>query len=128
MPRVPNNRCHRVHDLVAESLTTAPPVLGRPSLRQAHHLTATGITVGEQPPLGRTAQENGFATLLKVIFSASPDRRTKSKKELLALGTRRFGLSKRRANAIRESVIDRLGVSAWSRAGAPRRPHRRTRG
>jgi hypothetical protein len=129
MPQASKKRRRQAHGLAAESLTTAPPVLDQPSLRQTHHLTPASLTVGKSPPRGRTVQEEEFANFLIGRISASPNRRTISKEEILSVATRRFGVSERRAKALRENVIDYLDASAWSKAGAPPgRLHRRTRG
>jgi hypothetical protein len=91
------------------------------SLGPVHNLDAVSLTVGALPPFGRTPAEIGYEKKLIETISASPDRRTKSKQELVELGMTKFGLSKRRAVRLREQVIDRLGARAWSRAGARRR-------
>jgi hypothetical protein len=129
MPQASKKRRRQAHGLAEESLTTASPALDQPSLRQTHHLTADSLTAGKSPPPGRTAQEKEFANFLIGTISASPSRRSISKEEILSVATRRFGLSERRAKALREDVIDYLDASAWSKAGAPPgRSHRRTRG
>jgi hypothetical protein len=87
------------------------------SLEPVHNLDAVNLTAGALPPLGRTPAEIGYENKLMEIVSASPDRRTKSKRELIEIGTTVFGLSQRRAAALREQVIDRLGASAWSDPG-----------
>ena len=73
------------------------------------------------PRLGRTAQENEFADWLIETISASLNQRTMPKKEMISRGTRQFGLSERRAKALREEVIDHLNAEAWLSAGAPQR-------
>jgi hypothetical protein len=120
MPRSRKTRHHRVSDLAAGSLVARSPVIGQPALGQVHSLSAVDLSIGELPLFGQTPEEIGFEKRLIKIISGSPDRRTKSKQELVELGTSRFGLSQRRANALRERVIDKLGVKAWSKAGAPR--------
>jgi hypothetical protein len=127
MPQASKTRRCQTHGLAAESLTTAPAVLDQPSMRQTHHVAATSLTVGKSPPRGRTAQEKEFLNFLIGTISASPNRRTISKEKILSVATRRFDLSERRAKALREDVIDYLDASAWSKAGAPGRSHRRTR-
>jgi hypothetical protein len=102
------------------SLTTAPPAIGQPAPGQLIDISAC-LNIGGPPPLGRTPQEIDFTKLVIEIISGSPDRRTLSKQELVKLGMTRFGLSKRRAIALREQAIDWCGARAWSRAGAPRR-------
>ena len=129
MPQASKKRRRQAHGHPAESPTAAPRVLDQPSLRQTDHLTAVSLMVGKSPPPGRTAQEKEFANFLIGIISGSPNRRTISKEEILSVATARFGLSERRAKALREDVIDYLDASAWSKAGAPPgRLHRRTRG
>ena len=129
MPQASKKRRRQAHGHPAESPTAAPRVLDQPSLRQTDHLTAVSLMVGKSPPPGRTAQEKEFANFLIGIISGSPNRRTISKEEILSVATARFGLSERRAKALREYVIDYLDASAWSKAGAPPgRLHRRTRG
>ena len=85
------------------------------------HLDAVNLTAGALPPFGRTPLEIAYEKKLIETIAASLNRRTKSKQELVELGMRIFGLSKRRAIAIRERVIDVLDAKAWSRAGARRR-------
>jgi hypothetical protein len=87
------------------------------SLGPVHNLDAVSLTAGALPPLGRTPAEIGYENKLMETISASPDRRTKSKPELIEIGTTMFRLSKRRASTLREQVIDRLGASAWSDPG-----------
>jgi hypothetical protein len=113
-------RHRRVNDLAAKSVATGSPAIGEPAFGQLHSLTAVDLAVGEAPPCGETLQEVGFEKILIKIIAASPDRRTKSKHELLELGTTQFGLSRRRAKALRECVIRKLGARAWSKAGARR--------
>jgi hypothetical protein len=96
--------------------------IGQPAPGRVQYISAR-LNIGGPPPFGRTPEEIGFTTVLFEIISASPDRRTKSKLELVELGMTRFGLSKRRAIALREQAIDRCGARAWSRPGA-RRHHR----
>ena len=93
----------------------------QPAPGQVHHISAR-FNIGGPPSVGRTPEEIGFTRLLIEIICASPDRRTKPKQELVELGMTRFGLSKRRAIALRERAIDVSGARAWSRAGAPRHP------
>jgi hypothetical protein len=85
------------------------------------HLDAVNLTAGALPPFGRTPAEIGYEKKLIETIAASPHRRTNSKQELVELGMTIFGLSKRRAIALRERVIDVLDARAWSRAGARRR-------
>ena len=120
MPRSRKMRHHRVSDLAADSLASGSPAIGQPAFGQLQSLSAVGLSIGELPLFGQTPEEIGFEKRLIKIISGSPDRRTKSKPELVELGTSGFGLSQRRANALRERVIDKLGAKAWSRAGAPR--------
>jgi hypothetical protein len=96
---------------------TRPPV-GGPGL--LYSLTAADLIVGGSRSLGRTAEEIAYVDKLRVIISASPDRPTRSKPELVQIGTTSFHLSKRRAGALREQLIYELGATAWSTAG--RRP------
>jgi hypothetical protein len=112
----------QTHHLVAQSLITVSPATGQPAFGQSHNLSAVDLRTGAVPPFGRTPEEIGFTRLLIEIISASPDRRTKSKQELVELGMTVFGLSKRRAIALREQAIDWSDARAWSTAGAPRRP------
>ena len=120
MRRSRQARHNRFSDLAAKSVATGSPAAGEPALGQSHSLTAVDLAVGEAPPCGQTAQEIGFEKILIKIIAVSPDRRTKSKQELLELGTSQFGLSRRRAKALRECVIRKLGARAWSKAGARR--------
>jgi hypothetical protein len=110
---------HRVSDLAADSLASGSPAIDQPAFGQLHSLSAVGLSIGEPPLFGQTPEEIGFEKLLIKIISGSPDRRTKSKQELVELGRTEFGLSERRATALRESVIKRLRAKAWSNAGAP---------
>jgi hypothetical protein len=112
-------RHHRASDLAGDSLASGSPAIGQPAFRQVESLSAVGLSIGELPPIGRTPEEIGFEERLIKIISGSPDRRTKSKQELVELGKTEFGLSQRRATALRESVIMRLRAKAWSNAGAP---------
>jgi hypothetical protein len=114
-------RFAQTYHLVAQSLITGSPAIGQPALGQVHNLDADGLTALALPPFGRTPEEIGFIKLLIENISASPNRRTKSKRELVERGMTMFGLSKRRAIALRERVIDWLDARAWSRAGARRR-------
>jgi hypothetical protein len=129
MPQASKKRRRQVRHLAAESRTTASVNMGQPLLRQVHHVSAVSLRAGNPPPLGQTAPENAFAGWLIETISASPDQRTMSKKEVVSRGTRQFGLSERRAKAVREKVIDHLNARAWSKAGAPPGgSHRRRRG
>jgi hypothetical protein len=101
----------------ASSLTDA--------LQQPHALIAASLVIGFKP-FGRTRQEIGFGEWLIGAISRSPNRRSQSRDELMLIGTTQFGLSKRRANALREFVVIQLGASAWSEAGAPRGRRRQT--
>ncbi|WP_291573968.1 hypothetical protein [Bradyrhizobium sp.] len=117
-------RHNRVSDLAADSLASGSPAIGQPAFGQLQRLSAVGL---EPPLFGRTPEEIGFEKRLIEIISGSPDRRTKSKQELVELGRTEFGLSERRAMALRESVIMRLRAKAWCNAGAPKgRQSRRT--
>jgi hypothetical protein len=107
------------HHLVPHSLTTGSSALGQPAIGQLHKLESVDLT-GLTVRAGRTPEEMGFTGLLMEIISASLDRRTSSKQELIELGMTKFGLSKRRASGLRESVIDLLDATAWSRAGRNR--------
>ena len=128
MPQALKKRRRQVRHLAAESRMTASANMGQPLLQQVL-ASAVSLGAGNLPSLGHTAPENAFADWLIETISASPNRRTISKEEILSVATRRFGLSEKRAKALREKVIDRLGASAWSKAGAPLgRSHRRTRG
>ena len=109
------------HHLVPQSLTTSSSALGTSALGQVHNLDPVGLIVRAVAPFGRNPAEIGFTGLLIEIISASLDWAAKSKSELVQLGMSRFSLSKRRAIALREQVVDRLGARAWSRAGARRR-------
>jgi hypothetical protein len=93
--------------------------IGQPAPGRVHHIAAR-FDIGAPPPVGRTPAEIAFSTFLTETIAASPDRRTKSKQELVELGRTGFGLSKRRAIALRERAIDRSDAPAWSSAGAPR--------
>jgi hypothetical protein len=95
----------------------------------ALHYIRACLTIGTLPPFGQTPEEIGFENSLTQIISASPDRRTKSKSELVELG-KTFNLGDRKAKILRELVIHKLGArAAWSKGGAPLgRSHRRTRG
>jgi hypothetical protein len=127
IPQASKKRSRQVRALVPESLITAAANLGQPMLRQVHLLSAVSLEIGKPPRLGRTPQENEFADWLIETISAALNRRTMSKKEMISRGTRQFGLSERRAEALREKVIDQLNAKAWSSAGAPRGERRRTR-
>jgi hypothetical protein len=107
--------------LAAQSLAAAAAAIGPPAFEQGHNLGAVGIAAGVPTPFGRTPAEVGFENKLNEIISASPDRPTKSKSELIKIGMTEFGLSRRRAGALREQVIARLGAFAWKAAGRPRR-------
>jgi hypothetical protein len=102
--------------LVAQSLMTVSPAIGQPALGQLHNISAC-LAIGRLPPSGRTPEETGFIKLLIEIISASLDRRTRSKQELVGIGKTRFRLSMKRASALRERVIDWLGATAWSDPG-----------
>jgi hypothetical protein len=129
MPQASKKRRRQVRHLAAESRMTASVNMGQPLLRQVLHVSDVSLRAGNPPPLGHTALENAFADWLVETISASPNRRTMSKKEVVSRGTRQFGLSERRAKALREKVIDYLDARAWSKAGAPPgRLHRRSRG
>jgi hypothetical protein len=93
----------------------------QPAFEHVHQLSAVGIAAGVPTPFGRTPAEVGFEKKLSEIISASFDRPTKTRSELIATGMADFGLSRRRAGALREKVIDRLGAIAWKTAGRPRR-------
>jgi hypothetical protein len=105
-----------------------PPAIGQPALGKVHYISAS-LNIGTLPPLGRTPEEVGFENALTQIISESPNRRTKSIRQLVELG-RTFGLGDRRAKILRELVIHKLGARAvWSKGGAPLgRSHRRIRG
>jgi hypothetical protein len=107
--------------LATQSLATGSAAIGQPAFEPVHNLGAVGIAAGVPTPFGRNPAEVGFATKLNKIISASPDRRTKSKSELIKIGMTEFGLSRRRADALREQVIARLGASAWKASGRPRK-------
>jgi hypothetical protein len=129
MPQASKKRRRQVRHLAAESRMTASANMDQLLLRQVHHLSAVSLSAGNPPSLGHTALENAFADWLIETISASPNQRTMSKREVVSRGTRQFGLSERRAKALREKVIDHLNSRAWSKAGAPPgRSHRRTRG
>lgn len=115
------SRGSQTHHPEAQSLTTGSRAIGQPASEQPHRLTAVDLATGEPPPFGQTPEEIGFERLLNEIISASPNRPTKLKEELVELGVTVFGLSKRRASALREQVIGRLGARAWSDPGRPRR-------
>jgi hypothetical protein len=89
------------------------------ALQQPHALIAASLVIGSKP-FGRTRQEIGFEEWLIGMISRSPNRRSHSREEVVSIGATQFGLSRRRAKAIREHVIIQLGASAWSGAGAPR--------
>ena len=111
----------QTHRLTPHSLTTESPAIGQPALGRVHALDAVGLTVRAVAPFGRIPADIGFTGFLIETIAASLDRRTRSIQELAELGMTTFGLSKRRAIALRERVIDMLGARAWSRAGARRR-------
>jgi hypothetical protein len=107
--------------LAAQSLAAAAAAIGQPAFERGHTISAVGIAAGVPPPFGRTPAEVGFEEKLSAIISASPDRRTKSKSQLVEIGMTKFRLSGKRAGALREKVIDRLGAIAWKTAGRPRK-------
>jgi hypothetical protein len=109
----------QTHHLEAQSLITGSPAIGQPAFGQVHYISAS-LNIGTLPPFGHTPEEIGFEKALTQIISASPDRRTKSIRELVELG-RTFGLADRKAKILRELVIHKLAAKAWSRAGAPKR-------
>lgn len=119
LPRAPKTRSSRVQSLVAQRRVPAMADLGPSSGQQPYSLIPVGFTVGSKP-FGRTPGELAFEEFLIRTISGSLDRRTSSRNELLSIGTAEHGLSKRRANAIREHVVAQLGARAWSEAGAPR--------
>jgi hypothetical protein len=107
--------------LAAQSLAAGAAAIGQPAFRQVHNISPIGIVADVLTPFGQTPAEVGFETRLTEIISASPDRRTKSKSELIKIGVTEFGISRRRADALREKVIARLGASAWKASGRPRK-------
>ena len=123
------SRCPQIRHLRGSDLATSSSAIGQPAFEQSHSLTAVDLAVGVLPPFGQTPEEIGFEKSLTQIISASPDRRTKSIRELVELG-KTFGLGDRKAKILRELVIHKLGArAAWSKGGAPLgRSHRRTRG
>ena len=124
----PGKNLHQRHELAAESLVTRLSVIDQPPFRQSHSFTAVDLAAGVLAPFGQTPAEIDYEKRLTEIISASPNRRTKSRHELVELGAI-FGLSERKAKIIRELVIHKLGAKAWKNAGAPRGwSNRRTRG
>lgn len=121
MPLSPQTRHSQVIDLAAQSLVTGSAAIEQPAFAQVHNISAVDIAAGVLTPFGQTLEEVGFTKLLIEIIYASPDRRTKSKPELIEIGATMFRLPKRRASALREQVIDRLGAHAWSNSGRPRK-------
>jgi hypothetical protein len=117
----PQTRRSHVTDLAAQSLAAGSAAIGQPAFGQGHNISPVGIPDGVLTPFGRTPDEVGFVKSVIEIISASPDRRTKSKLELVEIGITKFRLSRRRAGALREQVIDRLGAIAWLDPGRPRR-------
>jgi hypothetical protein len=117
----PQTRHSHVTDLAAQSLAGGSAAIGQPAFGQVHNISPVGIPAGVLTPFGQTPEEVGFEKLLIEIISASFDRRTKSKPELVEMGITKFRLSRRRAGALREQVIDRLGAIAWKAAGRRRR-------
>jgi hypothetical protein len=118
----PQTRHSHLTDLAAQSLAAGSASIGQPAFGQVHNISPVGIPAGVLRPFGRTPEEVGFVDAITEIISKSFDRPTKSKPELVEMGITRFRLSGRRAGALRERVIDRLGAIAWSRAG--RRPRK----
>ena len=115
------SRSPQTRHLRASDLATSSSAIGQPAFGQVYNLSPVDIAAGQPAPIGQTPEEISFENLLTKIISASPDRRTKSKQKLVKLGKTGFGLSEKRAGTLREQVIDRLGASAWSDPGRPRR-------
>lgn len=104
----------QVSQLTASPLSNSSPALGRPAILQ-------DFPAIRRSTLWRSPREAAYASYLAVTIGASVARRTHSKEELAAVARSEFGISKTRANKIRDYVLDLLAASAWTAPGRGRR-------